>query len=574
MATNKTQNLKLNSWVGTDGVRREEMNENFQKIDTKMGTVDAQLADKVQKGDLIFNIKDFGVKGGNVDEGEKIQGVINSLSNLPNATLLFSATDKYTTSIPIYNENVLNVIMEAPLIYTGSSDVPIMTIGKSGTTFINKVLKLDVSRLNQSSWDSEENIGVKIINLNTSKIKVINSSKSTIGVQFMGSAQGFAYNRVELGRLYDNRIAIDLTNELTGWVNENAYYDGRLSNTTTTHKGKSRYGVRITSKDGAYPNNNNNVFFKTSFELKPPTTGEAIPIIIEHGSLNTFDRIRNEDNSETTMRVLNDSSENNLNVGYGDAVVDDLSNSPSSFSRGSRNHYTKDMTTMIFDSGTLDKKACFFDGSTTVHIPNVAWSRSSGAEVFNNRPASISDSYIEISSLYGIGVFVDTSQVKSFLLRKDTVSGYGGRVFVRCYDASDSILTTNQNYVKGTKGNGFTFSTGFGGVWRTGIDADFDRYFTVHNDVKKIFIFIAGVTNPLRLKSFSLYTKDKKTSIWTSFEDVEMGRNLATAPPTSGTWKTGKRIGNALPTPGAYEGWVCTSGGTPGTWKGFGLIQT
>jgi hypothetical protein len=47
MATNKTENLQLNSWVGTDGVRREEINENFEKIDTEIGNVNSHLADIV-----------------------------------------------------------------------------------------------------------------------------------------------------------------------------------------------------------------------------------------------------------------------------------------------------------------------------------------------------------------------------------------------------------------------------------------------------------------------------------------------------------------------------------------------
>ena len=43
--------------------------------------------------------------------------------------------------------------------------------------------------------------------------------------------------------------------------------------------------------------------------------------------------------------------------------------------------------------------------------------------------------------------------------------------------------------------------------------------------------------------------------------------------PTTGSWLKGDLIYNTNPTPGGYVGWICTASGTPGTWKGFGLIQ-
>jgi len=43
--------------------------------------------------------------------------------------------------------------------------------------------------------------------------------------------------------------------------------------------------------------------------------------------------------------------------------------------------------------------------------------------------------------------------------------------------------------------------------------------------------------------------------------------------PTKGTWVVGDKIMNIVPAGGGYEGWVCITAGTPGTWKGFGLID-
>lgn len=47
----------------------------------------------------------------------------------------------------------------------------------------------------------------------------------------------------------------------------------------------------------------------------------------------------------------------------------------------------------------------------------------------------------------------------------------------------------------------------------------------------------------------------------------------ASAAPVSGTWYVGDVVYNTAPTSGGYVGWVCTTAGTPGTWKTFGVIS-
>jgi len=46
----------------------------------------------------------------------------------------------------------------------------------------------------------------------------------------------------------------------------------------------------------------------------------------------------------------------------------------------------------------------------------------------------------------------------------------------------------------------------------------------------------------------------------------------STAAPTTGTWQTNTIVLDNTPSAGGTIGWVCTSGGTPGTWKAFGTI--
>lgn len=56
---------------------------------------------------------------------------------------------------------------------------------------------------------------------------------------------------------------------------------------------------------------------------------------------------------------------------------------------------------------------------------------------------------------------------------------------------------------------------------------------------------------------------------------VAAHRRLAwrSAVPTTGTWLRGDIVYNFSPTAGDFIGWVCTTAGTPGTWKTFGAIS-
>lgn len=45
------------------------------------------------------------------------------------------------------------------------------------------------------------------------------------------------------------------------------------------------------------------------------------------------------------------------------------------------------------------------------------------------------------------------------------------------------------------------------------------------------------------------------------------------AAPTTGTWAKGDIVFNNLPTAGGFIGWVCTTAGSPGTFKTWGAIS-
>lgn len=51
------------------------------------------------------------------------------------------------------------------------------------------------------------------------------------------------------------------------------------------------------------------------------------------------------------------------------------------------------------------------------------------------------------------------------------------------------------------------------------------------------------------------------------------GVGLSASAPNIGTHARGEILLNADPSAGGFVGWVCVSGGSPGTWKTFGAIS-
>ncbi|MCP4545850.1 MAG: hypothetical protein GY835_05210 [bacterium] len=433
-----------------------------------------------------------------------------------------------------------------------------------------------------SDWADEASVGIQIHNANSCQIDVLQAEGFTIGVQCVGSGQGFCYNEIRFGWLINNKIGLDLSSMSSGCVNENLFLNGRFSAWTGAQPGKSRYGIRIISADGTYTHNNNNLFIKPCFELNAPGAepdGEAVPILMEHGDLNRFESCRDEGNSAIFARVLHGSQGNEFHIGYGyDPMIDDQSRSRSSWVTSRLLRLIARAGNALFLSGPLHKRAGHYD-KTRVHVPGVHLTTSASDKVERAVDSIfIADDYLELPPGRGVGIFIDTSRLKRFVVRPDVDEGCGGRIRVRCYDRDGRILQDPGNgtpYVTGMSFHALYFdSTSFGGTYITGSDGDSDLFIAVGDEVKKIDIFLVGGSKAdLRIRSFGVYSVDKgMAAAWTGFEGSVEGVSLAAGMPSEGNWQTGRIVCNAEPRPGEPIGWVCTEGGTPGVWKPYGTI--
>jgi len=88
-----------------------------------------------------------------------------------------------------------------------------------------------------------------------------------------------------------------------------------------------------------------------------------------------------------------------------------------------------------------------------------------------------------------------------------------------------------------------------------------------------------GMPGDLRWDSKAIYFRTEAAG-WTYLPFAYAGtypitsttQNRDTAAPTTGAWLRGDTVWNSAPVAGGTIGWVCTTAGTPGTWKTFGAI--
>jgi hypothetical protein len=75
--------------------------------DGKYGEVTSQLADKVKKGDLVYNVKDLGVKGDNAtDDAAAIQSIVNTAITTGGIVYFPRGTYKISSTIVINTSNI------------------------------------------------------------------------------------------------------------------------------------------------------------------------------------------------------------------------------------------------------------------------------------------------------------------------------------------------------------------------------------------------------------------------------------------------------------------------------------
>lgn len=527
-----------------------------------------------------INVKWFGAIGDLLnDDAAAIQNAADtafaySVSGIDSKKpiLYFPDCSGYKTLSTVTIKDSVGIEMESPIVYFGNSDVPALIVGQTLVANYNVDMRIRVRRNTQSDWLSESNIGVKIFNANTCNIDLAEVRNFTIGSQLFGSGTGFSYNTLRLGYIVNNKYGLDLSNEASGWCNQNTYYGGRFAVETGIAAGLSRYGIRITSSDGSYVSNNGNLFLGPSFELNNTTAGagDAIPLLCVHGILNSIVEARHEFNDTTAAIFQNASSKNKVHILYSSGTPEITQSGTYMDNKllNSSQDFLDLFGANVWSSGPLNTRACYYDGSTSVNVPGVFVGFSSATNTLNSGSLiNINSDYVELTSSRALGILLDTKTAKRFTVRRDVDVGFGGRVVVRCYSSAGVILT-NSTDLKSTPARPLTYTTSHGGSFITGSDYEGDVFFEVSADVKTVAVMCAATaaTN-CRIRSFAIASPDSKhVAAWVGYEEIIPGANIGTTAPTAGTWVRGRTMFNTAPASSGVSGWVCTASGTPGTW--------
>lgn len=518
----------------------------------------------------------YNASGNGIDDDTDV--VLDAIADTPDGgTICFPETagDGYRVTTPIRIPSGISVEMEGYLISDMTTLAPALIIGDENGDEANSEIKLSLRVIRkQRSWlDEQNNIGIKLINLQQSEVRIDKVKGFAVGVQLIGvDGKGNAFNTVTLGAVQDNKIGLELTNESGGYVNENLFLNGQFRVFSTSEVGTERYGVRITSIDEEYINNNNNVFIKPSFELKNNPDTLAIPVHIAHGKYNQFISCRSEGSSSTFAKVENQSEYNTFDLGFtlDDSVVDDTSTKKTSYLTKQIEAVEAKTVSPIFDSGPVRENITHWTtgaGESLRHYYHFPWMHVSGSggdghEKYSRTetPFELGEDYVGILDYRGVGVYIDTSVQKRFVLRRDYAGDGHGYIRVSAFDEAGQLFECS-DLAKPFPG----CSQYFGNSYYSKSEKR-DYYFAVDESVKKIALRLSGV----KLKRFSLISLDGGSPrVWSGYEEGISGAKLANKAPVAEDCSPGRIVFNASPTSGESIGWVCTESQV---WKTFGVI--
>lgn len=143
-------------------------------------------------------------------------------------------------------------------------------------------------------------------------------------------------------------------------------------------------------------------------------------------------------------------------------------------------------------------------------------------------------------------------------------------------DCATDINTTTSTYVRcisnthsGTTGTAIRLQNA---TWNEVIGCTFHNVATVHGGTAGV-----GPANPVVWQNnvYSGTTSAPTNSIGYATTNSQGQRIVfANSAPTSGTWLAGDLVYDVSPSAGSNVGWVCVTGGSPGTWKTWGTIAS
>jgi hypothetical protein len=414
-----------------------------QDIQTLSSLV-AQKAKQTDLEDVAVSVKSFGAKGDwngttGADDTQAIKNAIGYLTGIDNATLKFPKAKGYVISDTIKIPNNINVIMDAPIIYTGTQNKPALEIGDKNSYVNYKKFVLWVEKQTQSTWsdysstsvNNDINVGIKLINLGYCDIHVTKVANFTVGLECLGAnSKGFYYNDIYLGLFHNNKAGLEIVSENNGWPNGNVFHNGTMFVSNNINMSLDRWYINVYSRDNTYVPNSN-YFNNTKFEAGIPTAPADITPVILDAYYHVFNNVRMENCVSTYFARTSTRSQYNTI-----SIASDINNKATildgnptgmnliSTSFSQQKFLTERYRYHIFDSGNIKDKLyqnsgslyglhnmLFFDFSaiTATYFPASS----------SLNPVIDSTDYVSFNNYARPGVYIDTKTCKEFLITGD-----------------------------------------------------------------------------------------------------------------------------------------------------------
>lgn len=463
------------------------------------------------------------------------------------------------------------------LYYNGPADRSVLVLTPSR----NDVCAVALRSATATAWSNTAYRGVVLRNLYAAaaEIREVNGSFYR-GLVLEGDGAGCSLSTIRLGLIQNSKYAVTLSAVNSGYVNENLVLGGELRCQSSFKSGEERVAISIESPDISYLNNNNNVFIKPSCELNTAGGAAAVCVNISAGITNRFISIRSESNT-VEARFSGTASYNYVETGYLNAITTPRVETTSTAQNWVVNagHHTWHRWTNIFDSGSIPNNVFFYDGTDAncgvrnMFVMSTDTALISHAKVNLAYDVGNTPSYVSIEAGIGLAVRVDSSSQKKFRVRRRFADASYGRLAVKPYASDGSERGNVTGDLLTPTGTGYTWTAGFGGAWWQTADSSLDFVFEVGASVDYFDLMVVAGSNEPHIKWLAVQCEGA-AQVYTPFAHLyAAGALLGTAAPTSGNWLVGQVVRNVTPAPGGYAGWICTSAGSPGTWKGFGTIE-
>lgn len=379
--------------------------------------------------------------------------IASAITNSNGKTVYFPKIENgYPITNPIVITNNVNIIMDSPIVYSGTGTA--ITIGKPDTVLYGMNLKLSVKR--SSDEYSTSSTGINLINIIDSNIDISYVRDFGNGIVFTGDGNAFADNSIKFGNTINCITALTLNAINNGWVNENAFYGGHFQvYTNFTHRNTS-VGIKITSGNAYYNNNNN--FYNTDLEQNKT----AIHIV--YGKYNNFVNVRTE-NCTLALKAENASKLNSVIIGYGvDAAEMSMVNDVKS--KETKSNIASMLPFTILDTGFLPEKcasnATYISGGNMCRI---------GMESYSPTYVTKYKNYISITRGKHVAFCVDTFYSKLIGVTFNEPFGENTarfRIVLAMYDSSGAVIEekpmgyTGSDFYKTTLNDVVCYTSGTG----------------------------------------------------------------------------------------------------------------